>query len=86
MTTLAVVHPVPAPAWLSPAWAWLYLFIIVNVLWISYDIWAKRGHHNTLTRQMHDWMFSPGIGPFIFAGVAFIVVLALTHFLRYHVH
>ena len=71
---------------MSPAWFWLVIFIEVNVTWISYDIWAKASHHNTLTRQMHDWMFSPGIGPFIFAGIAFVVVLALTHFLRYHIH
>ena len=76
----------PAPAWLSPGWAWFYLFIIVNVLWISYDVWAKHYHHNTLSRQMHDWFYSPTIGPFIFAGIAAIVTLLFMHFLRYHVH
>jgi hypothetical protein len=70
----------------SPAWAWLYLVIIVNALWISYDVWAKTRHHDTLSRQMHDWIFSPGTGPFIIAGMAFIFVLLIMHFTRYHVH
>jgi hypothetical protein len=70
----------------SPAWAWLYLVIIVNALWIGYDVWAKTHRHNTLSRQMHDWIFSPGIGPFIIAGMAFVFVLLIMHFTRYHVH
>jgi hypothetical protein len=35
---------------------------------------------------MHDWFYSPTIGPWIYAGLAFILVLAFTHFLRYHAH
>lgn len=33
---------------------------------------------------MHDWLFSPTIGPFIGAGAAFLLVLGVLHFLRYH--
>jgi hypothetical protein len=70
----------------SPAWAWLYLAVIINAAWIGYDIWAKLHHHWTLSRQMHDWFFSPTIGPFVFAAIAAIFVLAVMHFLRYHAH
>ncbi len=70
--------------WASPAWAWLYLGIIYGTLWIPYDLWAIKHKHNTLTRQMHDWIFSPAIGPFIIAGFAFVFVLLLMHFTRYH--
>ncbi len=69
---------------MSPAWFWAVLFGEVNTTWISYDIWARLNHHNTLSRQMHDWLFSPTIGPFVLAGIAFIFVLAVSHFLRYH--
>lgn len=71
---------------MSPAWFWFVILIEVNLTWIGYDVWAKIYHHNTLSRQMHDWLFSPTIGPFIFAGIAFLVVLAVLHFLRYHVN
>jgi len=84
VTSLATVTP--APSWISPAWAWLYLLIIVNALWISYDVWAKTHRHNTLSRQMHDWIFSPGIGPFIIAAIAGVFVLLIMHFTRYHAH
>ena len=70
--------------WASPAWAWLYLAVIINILWISYDVWAKTHRHDTLSRQMHDWIFSPATGPFIIAGFAFMFVLLLMHFTRYH--
>ena len=70
--------------WASPAWAWLYLGIIYATLWIPYDLWAIKHKHNTLTHQMHDWIFSPGIGPFIIAGFAFVFVLLIMHFTRYH--
>lgn len=71
---------------MSPAWAWL-LIIAGNAAWITpFDLWLHFTGRHTLTRQMHDWMFSPTIGPIVFATIAFIVVLAMTHFLRYHVH
>lgn len=69
---------------MSPAWFWLVMAVEINVTWIGYDLWAIRGHHNTLSRQMHDWFYSPTIGPWIYATIAFILVLAFTHFLRYH--
>ena len=69
---------------MSPAWFWLVIFIEVNVTWISYDVWAKLNHHNTLSRQMHDWMFNPAIAPFLFGGLAGVVVLLVLHFLIYH--
>jgi hypothetical protein len=85
MTTLAIVHPTPAPWWISPAYAWLWLFIEVNILWIGYDLWAKHYKHHTLSRQMHDWIVSPTIGPWVIASIAFIFVLLVMHFIRYHV-
>jgi hypothetical protein len=71
---------------MSPAWFWLVIAVEVNVTWIGYDVWAKLNGHNTLSRQMHDWFYSPTIGPWIYAGIAFALVLAFTHFLRYHAH
>lgn len=71
---------------MSPAWFWLVIAIEVNVTWIAYDLWAIHGRHNTLSRQMHDWLFSPSIGPWVLATAAFIVVLAISHFARYHAH
>lgn len=58
----------------------------INLLWIPYDIWAKTNHHNTISRQIHDWIYSPTIGPWFWATIAFILVLALDHFVRYHAH
>ena len=70
---------------MTPAWGW-FLIVVGNAAWITpFDLWLHFTHRHTLTRQMHDWMFSSTIGPFIFAGIAFLVVLGLTHFLRYHV-
>lgn len=69
---------------MSPAWFWLVIFVEVNATWITYDVWAKLNHHNTLSRQMHDWIFSPVIGPWVLASAAFIIVLAISHFVRYH--
>ena len=42
---------------MSPAWFWLVIAVEVNVTWIAYDVWAVRNGHNTLSRQMHDWIF-----------------------------
>src|SRR5260221_9023 len=70
----------------SRARAGLSLPVIVNALWSGYDVWAKPHRHDTLSRQMHDWIFSPGIGPFIIAGFAFFFVLLIMHFTRYHAH
>lgn len=65
---------------MSPAWAWLILFIEINVSWIGYDLWAKLTGRKTLSWQMHEWITSHAIGPWIIAFGAFIVVLAAMHF------
>ena len=68
----------------SPALGWLLIAVGNIALITPYDVWLKLTGHHTLTRQMHDWLFSPTIGPFIGAGVAFLLVLGVLHFLRYH--
>ena len=69
---------------MSPAWGWLVI-ALGNLLPITaFDLWLKLTRRHTLTRQMHDWIFSPTIGPWIGASVAFLLVLGALHFLRYH--
>ena len=68
----------------SPTVAWICLAIGVNAYWISYDLWAIHTRHWTMTRQMHDWLFNKNVGPFFFAGWAFVFVLLITHFLMAH--
>ena len=69
---------------MTPAWGWLAIALGNLALITPYDLWLKLTHRHTLTRQMHDWLFSPTIGPFIAATVAFLLVLGALHFLRYH--
>ena len=68
----------------SPAWGWGFIALGLAAVVTPYDLWLHFTHRHTLTRQMHDWLFSPTIGPFIGAGVAFLLVLGVLHFLRYH--
>ena len=68
----------------SPAWGWGLIALSLVAVIIPYDLWLHFTHRHTLTRQMHDWLFSPTIGPFIGAGAAFLLVLGVLHFLRYH--
>lgn len=69
---------------MTAAWAWLTIALGNIALIAPYDFWLHFTRRHTLTRQMHDWLFSPTIGPFIAAGVAFLLVLGALHFLRYH--
>ena len=69
---------------MTPAWGWLAIALGNLLLITGFDLWLHFTHRHTLTRQMHDWIFSPSIGPFIGAGVAFLLVLGALHFLRYH--
>ena len=69
----------------SPAWGWGFIAVLLVVTVTPYDLWLHFTHRHTLTRQMHDWLFSATIGPFIGASAAFLIVLGALHFLRYHV-
>ena len=69
---------------MTPAWGWLMIAFGNLALITPYDLWLKLTRHHTLTRQMHDWLFSRTVGPFIGATVAFLLVLGVLHFLRYH--
>lgn len=65
---------------MTPAWAWLALFVEVNLSWGAYDLWAKLTGRRTLSWQMHQWFASHAVGPWIIALFAGLVVLLLLHF------
>ena len=69
---------------MSPAWAWLVLLLGVTAYVVAYDVWAELGHHHTLSRQMHDWLFQPTPATFILAGLAGLLVGLMVHFIRVH--
>lgn len=64
-------------AWL----AWLILLFAVNGYWITYDLWAWRTRHYTMTKQMQDWLHGPVSGPLIFGFLVFIVAAFFYHML-----
>lgn len=66
----------------TSAWlAWLGLAIVINIWWISYDLWAWRTDHYTMTKQMRDWLHGPVSGPLIFGLLCFIVAAFMWHML-----
>ena len=65
----------------SAAFAWLILFVLVNVYWITYDLWAHYTGHKAMTTQFRDWLHEPIAGPVI-AGLWAGIFIAFTfHFL-----
>jgi hypothetical protein len=63
------------------AWAWLLVGCWTLLGWIPVDIWLHANGHPWLTTQMRNWMHDQNVGPFIFAFLAFIVVLFMVHML-----
>jgi hypothetical protein len=68
----------------SPAVSWIALAIFINAWWIAYDVWAVHTKHWTMTHQMHDWLMSKNVGPWMYAAWAFVFILAMTHFIMAH--
>ena len=65
----------------SAAFAWLILFIGINVYWISYDIWAHYTGHKAMTTQFRDWLQEPLAGPLIMGVCGFVVFAFFFHML-----
>ena len=62
------------------AYAWLILFVGVNLYWITFDLWARATHHKMMTTQMRIWIADHTIGTFIIGAMAFIVAACFWHF------
>jgi hypothetical protein len=65
----------------SAAFAWLGIFVLINLYWISYDMWAWRTKHRTMTGQMQNWLHAPVAGPLIFGFLLMIVGAFFYHML-----
>lgn len=65
----------------SASFAWLVLFVLINVYWISYDLWAGRTGHFSMTHQMRDWLHEQLAGPLIFGLLTFVVGAFFYHML-----
>lgn len=65
----------------SAALAWLVLFVLVNVYWIVYDLWAVRTGHRMMTTQFRDWLHETVAGPLLAALWVGIFVGFTFHFL-----
>lgn len=68
----------------SPAWAWLVILLEVVVTVVGYDVWAMVTHNQTLSRQLHDWVFHPSVGQFIIAGGTGLLGWFIYHIATYH--
>lgn len=65
----------------SAALAWLVLFVLINVYWIGYDLWAHFSGHKAMTTQMRDWLHETLAGPLIFGLLGFVVCAFYYHML-----
>ena len=57
---------------------WLVLFVVVNAMWISMDLWLRAHGHEYLTTEFKEGLKSPW-GPFLAGSVAFTVIAFATH-------
>lgn len=61
------------------AWAWLILFVGINIYWISFDIWAYHNNHEYLTTEFREAMANELWGPLLMGLVAFTIVAFIVH-------
>lgn len=47
------------------AWSWGALAILINVFWISIDLYCHYTGRKLMTTQMKEWLLDPAIGPFV---------------------
>jgi hypothetical protein len=60
-------------------WLWLALILIINITWISMDIWLAKHHHEMLTTEFREGLHNPVLGPFVGGATAFTAVAFCTH-------
>ena len=65
----------------SAAFAWLVLFIGINIYWIGYDLWAHHTGHKLMTTQFRDWLHETVAGPLIMGVCGFVVFAFFYHML-----
>ena len=58
---------------------WLVLVTLINIEWISMDIWLRAHGHEYLTTEFREGLRNPVWGPFLLAAIAFTVVLFCAH-------
>lgn len=64
-------------------WAWIGLVVLINAYWISYDVWASKTNHPTMTSQMHRYLLGHISGPIVFGILCFVVGAFMYHMLTH---
>lgn len=60
-------------------WFWAVLIGVINITWVSMDIWLGRHHHEYLTTEFKEGLSKPLAGPLIVGALAFTVAAFVWH-------